>query len=394
MDLRKEHLVIFLILVTEVMGFSLVLPFLPLYAQELGASPLVVGLIFTSFSFFQLISAPIMGRLSDHYGRKPLLMISQFSTFIGFMILGFADTLALIFLSRIVDGMFGSNFTISQAYLSDISSKKDRSKAFGIAGAAFGFGFLVGPGIGGYLAQFSYSLPSFLAAGVSLLTVLMTLVLLPETVKDRKPFRLDIKIFDTDQFRRYLSDREISSRLLPYFSFILAHVVFVSMMALFAERQLGLGPAFIGYLLMYVGINAIILRGVVLPKLIDICGEKRLRNIAVTSTIIGLIATAFVTEFWMLLVTMTLFSFGAGTTRPLLAGEISRQVSGKEQGALLGVSDSMGSFAQIIGPLVGGFMMTYFFPGSMALVAAAVMVAGFVIIIRRWEAAEGKRFPC
>jgi DHA1 family tetracycline resistance protein-like MFS transporter len=278
--------------------------------------------------------------------------------------------------------MFGSNFTIAQAYLSDISSKKDRSKAFGVAGAAFGVGFLIGPGIGGYLAQFSFSLPSFAAAGVSLLTVFLTLFLLPETVKRRKRGKIELKILDFSQFRRYFSDSNISPRLLSYFTFILAHVIFVSMMALYSEKQLGLGPASIGFLLTYVGLNAIILRGVLLPRLIDICGERLLRYIAIGSLIIGLVATAFITEYWMFIVTITLFSFGAGTARPLLAGEISRQASENEQGALMGVSDSMGSLGQIIGPIIGGLMVTYFFPGSMALAAAAVVVAGLVIMIR------------
>ena len=380
--MKKEYFVIFLILVTEVLGFSLVLPFLPLYAQDLGASPLIVGLIFTSFSIFQLISAPILGRLSDIYGRRPLLVISQLSTFVGFMVLGFANTLALIFISRIIDGMFGSNFTVAQAYLSDISSKKDRSKAFGIAGAAFGVGFLIGPGIGGYLAQFDYSIPSFAAAGISLVTIAMTLFLLPETVKKKKDVKFDVKIIDFSAMKRFLTDPKISPKLGTYFTFILSHMIFVSMMALFAERQIGLGPAEIGFLLMYVGLNAIIIRGILLPKLIDFCGEYRLQFIAVISLIIGLGAMAFVTDFWMLIITTTLFSFGAGTARPILVGEISRQAKEDEQGALLGVSDSMGSFGQIIGPLIGGFMVDVFFPGSMALAAALVMVVGLLLMLR------------
>ncbi len=380
--MKKEYFVIFVILVTEVLGFSLVLPFLPLYAQDLGASPLIVGLIFTSFSVFQLISAPILGRLSDIYGRRPLLVISQLSTFLGFMVLGFANTLALIFLSRIIDGMFGSNFTVAQAYLSDISSKKDRSKAFGIAGAAFGVGFLIGPGIGGYLAQFDYSIPSFAAAGISLITIALTVLFLPETVKRKKDVKMNVKIIDFSAMRRFLTDPAISPRLGTYFMFILSHMIFVSMMALFAERQVGIGPAEIGFLLMYVGFNSIIIRGVLLPKLIDFCGEHKLQFIAVVSLIIGLVGMAFVSEVWMLIITTTLFSFGAGTARPILVGEISRQAKEDEQGALLGVSDSLGSFGQIIGPLVGGFMMDVFFPGSMALAAALVMFVGLLLMLR------------
>jgi DHA1 family tetracycline resistance protein-like MFS transporter len=382
MELRKEHYIILLIMITEVLGFSLILPFLPLFAQELGANPLVVGLIFTSFSVFQLFSAPIMGRLSDRYGRRPMLVISQFSTFVGFLVLGFANTLALIFLSRIIDGLFGSNFTIAQAYMSDISSKKDRSKIFGLTGAAFGVGFLIGPAFGGYLAQFSYSLPGFVAAAISLVTIALTIFLLPETVKKRKDAKMDFKIIDFSQFKRYLSEKKTGSRLWPYFTFVLSHMIFVSMLALFGQKQLGIGAAEIGFLLTYVGMTAIIIRGGLLPRLIDRCGEKKLQYIAMTSMIIGLVLMAFITEFWMLFVTITLFSFGAGTTRPLLTGEISRQVSEQEQGAILGVSDSLGSFAMILGPLIGGAMIMYLFPGSMALAAAAVMIIGLAIMIR------------
>ena len=136
MKLKKEVLIILLIQITEVLGFSLILPFLPYLAQDLGATPFTVGLILTSFSLLQLVSAPIMGRLSDRFGRKPLLLVSQLATALSFFILAFAKSLPLIFLSRFVDGAFGSNFTIGQAVLSDLSTKKDRSLIFGIGGMA------------------------------------------------------------------------------------------------------------------------------------------------------------------------------------------------------------------------------------------------------------------
>ncbi|MFH2118223.1 MAG: MFS transporter, partial [Candidatus Paceibacterota bacterium] len=173
-DFDRRLGIIFAIQVTEVLGFSLILPFLPFYALEYGATPFTVGMILTVFSLFQFISAPIMGSLSDTYGRRPLLLLSQFSTFVGFLVLGFANTLWLIFLSRAIDGLLGSNFTIAQAYISDITSTKNRSKAFGLSGAAFGFGFLIGPAIGGYLSRFGYSVPAYLAAGISLLSILLT----------------------------------------------------------------------------------------------------------------------------------------------------------------------------------------------------------------------------
>ena len=145
MKLNRKHITILLIQLTEVLGFSLILPFLPLLAQKLGATPLQIGLIATSFSLFQFVSAPIMGGLSDVYGRRPLLILSQFSTLISFLLLGMANALPLIYMSRIVDGLVGSNGTITQAYISDITSKEDRIKMFGIMGIACVLGFLVGP---------------------------------------------------------------------------------------------------------------------------------------------------------------------------------------------------------------------------------------------------------
>lgn len=182
MKLSKELLIILVIQITEVLGFSLILPFLPFYAQDLGASPLIIALVLSSFSLFQFISAPILGRLSDIYGRRPLLIASQISTFISFLILAKSTSLTMIFLSRAVDGLLGSNFTIAQAYISDISTKKNRSKAFGISGIAFGIGFLIGPAIGGFLSKFGFSVPAFIASGISFLTILATFFFLPETV--------------------------------------------------------------------------------------------------------------------------------------------------------------------------------------------------------------------
>ncbi len=382
MDFKKEHLVIFLILVTEVLGFSLILPFLPLYAEQYGATPIVIGFLLTSFSFFQFISAPIMGKLSDHYGRRPLLMISQFSTFLGYMILGFSNAMWMIFLSRMVDGLFGSNFTIAQAYLSDISSEKDRSKAFGLIGAAFGTGFLIGPAIGGMLSKISYGLPAFIAAGFSLLTIILTYFILPETVKRQEHMKIDIKIFHLDDFKKYFANKGTSTALWEFFFFAMCHTIFVSQFALYAERQFGFDAEHIGYLLAYIGFVSVILRGALLSKLIDFFGERKLQFIGTVSAIAGNFISAFVTDWRLLLPAVTLFAFGMGTIRPVLTGAISRSVSPKEQGAIMGLTGSLTSLSQIIAPLIGGVLINYFFPGSVALAAALTMTIGLILMIR------------
>lgn len=382
MKFNRQYAIIFVILVTEVLGFSLILPFLPFYAQEFGASPLVIGLILTSFSFFQFLSAPIMGRLSDHYGRRPMLILSQLSTFVSFMILGFANSLWMIFLSRIVDGLIGSNYTIAQAYLSDISSKRDRTKVFGLSGAAFGVGFLIGPGIGGFLSQFGFSIPAFLAAGVSGITILITSLFLPETVQRKKDLKFNIKIFHFGDFKKFFSNPKLSSKFWRWTMFILAHVIWVSVFALFAERQLGFDAIDVGYYLAYIGFISIILRGFALPKMIDRFGEHKLQYVGFISVVFAMILSAFITNWEMALVVATLFPFGSGLLRPLLLGDISRSVSSKKQGSVMGIANSLGSIAQIIGPLIGGFMINYFFPGSIGLLGALIVSVGLLLMIK------------
>ncbi|MBN2421713.1 MFS transporter [Candidatus Woesearchaeota archaeon] len=391
MDYKKEYFTIFTIMVTEVLGFSLILPFLPFYAQDLGASPFVVGLLLTCFSFFQFLSAPIMGRLSDHYGRKPLLFFSQLSTFISFLVLGFSNSLWMIFLSRIIDGLLGSNFTIAQAYLSDISSKKNRSKAFGLSGAAFGIGFLIGPATGGFLSQYGYGVPAFIAAGMSFITILTTIFLLPETVKRKKDVKINLKIFHFNDFKKYFSNKKISPKLGTFFSYILTHVIWVSLSALYAERQLGFNAQDMGFYLTYVGLISVILRGFLLGRLIDFFGEKKLQFFGAASMILGLLAASIIKEPWMFLVVMTFFASGSGLLRPLLIGSVSRLGSEKEQGALMGVTNSLGSLAQIFGPMIGGAVINYLFPGCLGLVAGFVMVIGLVMMAREEKRKNNKR---
>ncbi|MBD3203625.1 MFS transporter [Candidatus Woesearchaeota archaeon] len=383
MEYKKEYITIFVIMITEVLGFSLILPFLPYYVENFGASPLTYGLILASFSFLQLISSPIMGKLSDHYGRRPMLFFSQLSTFISFIILGLANSLLMVFLSRIVDGLLGSNMTLAQAYISDISTKENRSRAFGLVGVAFGIGFLIGPAIGGTLARIDYSIPSFIAAGFSFITIITTYFFLPETVKRKKDIKFDFKkAFHINEFKKYFHNKKISSKLFQFFSYTLTHSIYVTAFAYFASLMFGFKENNIGYLLTYIGFLSIILRGVLLGKLIDIFGEFRLRYAGVFSIFIGMVMLSFLQNIIFFYIAMTLFAVGSGLSMPLLAGEISRNVSEKEQGAISGVRSSLRSISQIIGPLIGNAMINYFYPGSLGIAAGAVISVAIILMIK------------
>ncbi|PIS09709.1 hypothetical protein COT75_00785 [Candidatus Beckwithbacteria bacterium CG10_big_fil_rev_8_21_14_0_10_34_10] len=382
MKLDKRFIIIFIILVTEVLGFSLVLPFLPFMAQDLGASPFQVGLILSVFSVFQFVSAPIMGKLSDSYGRRPLLLFSQLSTFIGFIILGFSKSLWMIILSRIVDGLLGSNFSIAQAYLSDISSKKNRSKTFGLSGAAFGFGFMIGPAIGGLLSRFGYGLPSFVAALMALITILTTFFFLPETIKRKRKMNLKIEILKFSDFKSYLLDSKVAGKLRLFFSYVLSHAIWVSSFAMFAERQLGFNAVQVGYLLTFIGLVSIILRGFLLGKIIDLIGERNSQITGLAMVVLSMLGVSFAKDFYSALFFIGFFALGSGLLRPLLMASISKSVSPKKQGEVMGFTNSLGSLSQIIGPLLGGYLIANFFPGSLGLAAGLVMIIGILTTLK------------
>lgn len=378
---RREHTIISMIKITEVLGFSLILPFLPFYAQNLGASPLQVGLVLMTFSLFQFISAPIMGRLSDAYGRRPLLILSQLSTLIGFIVLGFANSLWMLFLSRIIDGLLGSNFTIAQAYLSDITPKEDLTRIFSLTGIAFSIGFFIGPALGGYLSQFSYALPSFLAAGMAGLTIITTYLYLPETVTKTTNFTWSWEIFKFKQFKLLKAESRISLPLWEFFFYVLTHGLWASSFALYAERQFNFGAKDIGFIFAVIGAVSIFIKVLILPKLLNTIDEDKLRIIGAAAIILALVFTPWMITTYSITVATVLFSFGASLLRPSLTSHISRQAPANKQGEVMGIIDSLGSIAQIIGPLAGGFLIQNFFPGSLGLTAAATMAIGLILLI-------------
>lgn len=384
-------------MVTEVLGFSLILPFLPLYAQDLGADPFTIGMIVASFSFFQFFSAPVMGKLSDYFGRKPLLIISQISTFASFVILGFANSLWMIFLSRIIDGLIGSNQTIAQAYLSDISSKENRSKAFGISGMAFGLAFLFGPAIGGFLSQFGYAVPAFAAAGISMITILATVLFLPETRKTGKTQiseKPSINIINSQDFIKYFSNPKTRVLLIAFGAYVLSLFVFTTNLSLFCERRLGYGASQVGFLLAYVGVINLVLRSPILGKLIDWIGEQRLMIGGVVSMAAGLFLMGIVKSESVFYLVFTLFAVGSAFSRPLITGELSRRVSDDEQGAISGITGSLGSLARIFAPLIGGYVLGNFFAGSLPITSSIFMIMGLLSVIVNCIWARSSEMEC
>lgn len=374
---------ILLIVVTEALGYALILPFFPYLAEDLGASPLLIGLILSSFSFFQLLSSPVFGKLSDRYGRKPILIFSQFTTFLGFFILGIANSVWLLFLSRMVDGLFGSNRTVCQAYLTDISDEKNRSKVFALEGMAISVGILVGPALGGILAKWGYSVPAFLAAGICVFTILLVIFVVPESLKN-KDSEIKIsasEIFPFREIGNYLRMEETRLLLAQMAFFALSFFAFTSTISLYTRRQLGLDTAELGIALLYLMVLRIGFQAALIRKLIQY-GETKLKMIGIILIISGFSGLLFVNSVLTYILSLTLIAIGSALTNPIILSDLSKAVSEKEKGRIMGITNSLDSFAQIVSPIIGGFILETMIPGVLGIATALFMVPALLIQLR------------
>jgi multidrug resistance protein len=385
--MRKSPLLpIFLIVAVDVLGLTLILPLLPFYAERFGASPFVVGLLVTTYALFQLVAGPFLGQISDRIGRRPVLLLSQLGTFVGFIILALSQQLWMIFLSRIIDGATAGNLSIAQAYIADVTAPQNRAKAFGIIGVAFGIGFLIGPAISGYLSQFGYQYPVYAAAGLSLTSVLATYFFLPETERHASPEAEGRRpgILQWSQYRKYFKQKELGSLLYQFFLFGLCFSIFVSGFALFSERRftfhgVPFGPKQVGYLYAYSGFLGLILQGGLIGRLVKRFGEQKLIVSGFFSIFVGYLLLGIAPQWIFLLGLSIISSYGTGVLRPTLTSLITQTVGKQHQGLVLGMTQSLMSVAQILAPLLSGFLIDESFLTGWAWCAAFVGLIGFFL---------------
>ncbi len=393
---RSPLLPIFLIVMVDVLGLTIILPLLPFYAERLGASPTVVGLLVSTYAACQLIAGPVLGQMSDRVGRRPLLLVSQMGTFIGFLILawaGSAGMLWLVFLSRIIDGLTAGNLSLAQAYISDVTVPEERAKSFGVIGVAFGIGFLIGPAITGFLSTFGYEYPIFAAAALSATSILSTYFLLPAApvVPDAErrggpapPAGRRLRVLDWGNYATYFKRPVLAELLWQFFSFAFAFAIFMSGFALFAERRYtwnghAFGVKEVGFVFAYVGFLGIILQGGLIGRLVRRFGEEKLVSAGFLSATAGFALLGFTYRLPGLLVASSIASFGTGILRPALTSLITQRAGRDEQGVVLGLTQSLMSVAQIVAPVIAGYLIDRQLLTTWALVGAAVSGAGILI---------------
>lgn len=356
MKSNKGLMTIFLIVFVDLLGFGIVLPLLPYIAEKYEATPLTIGILGATYSFFQLVSGPILGRLSDRYGRKKLLAISQFGSAIGYLLLGMAHNLPLLFLARVIDGITGGNISIAQAYIADVTTKENRAKGMGIIGAAFGLGFIFGPAIGGFLAKYDYSYPGYFAMVVSLITVFLTMYTLPETVNSEERVKSVKAKITFQQFWKVATSSNIEYLIIVFFLLNSAFSLMQGTFALWTQKRFHFGPEQNGYIFAFIGIVSVIAQLKLLPLLVKKFHERVLLNYSTIFFGLGFFLIPFVPNPWYLLATQSFIIFGNAMANPAIQALASENVPKEEYGETLGFLQSAGSLGRIVGPVLGGYL--------------------------------------
>jgi len=384
---RRDLLAIFLIVVVDVLGLTIVIPLLPFYAQSFGATPMDVGFLISLFAICQFVSGPILGGLSDQYGRRPLLILSQIGTLIGFLVLAWAQAYWMILLSRIIDGVTAGNLSIAQAYISDVTEPKDRAKSFALIGIAFGLGFLIGPAFGGLLATHGYQTPIFASAILSLISILASVFFLREPLRRRSltdTSERRLSVFDLKVYAPFFKNETLSKTLLQFFFFSFSFALFTSGFALFAERRLtwdghSYGPKEVGLIFAYSGFLGIFIQGGLVARLVKKFGENKVSQMGFVGASLGYLVLAFTFGLPALLLSATISAFGNGVLRPALTSLISHQADQRQQGLVMGLSQSLNSLAQIVAPLMTGLLIRYEWLSSWSLTAGLFTLAGLLL---------------
>jgi len=351
--MKKSPLtIIFFTVFIDLIGFGIILPLLPFYAQSLGANAFHVGLLSTSFSLMQLMFAPVWGRLSDRVGRRPVLLLGLSGSCISYLVFGLAHSLPLLFISRVCAGIAGGTISTAQAYIADCTSADNRAKGMGLIGAAYGLGFIFGPAIGGILSRHGFSTPAFFASALAFVNFSAALWLLPESLTpESRPARAGLS---WTRLTKGLQHPELGIFLVLFFISTFAFANLEATFALMTSRKFGFDAHQNGYLFAYVGVLITLMQGGLIGRLVKQFGERRLISAGLFCMTFGLGLLPYSPSLTALLLVLILVTFGNGATNPSITSLIS-QISGPEdQGGVLGVAQSTASLGRILGPMWGG----------------------------------------
>lgn len=388
--------IIFLIVFVDLMGFGIIIPLLPFYVHMPQNRPFQVTLLFSVYSICQFIGAPVLGVMSDRWGRKPVLAFSQFGSAVGYVLLGLATQfpwhhestlLTLVYISRIIDGFTGGNISTAQAYVSDVTTHENRAKGMGLLGAAFGIGFSAGPFLGGVLGSIHVSIPAYVAGGFSLAAAILTLMRLPESRK-HKPADVEVWLHPS-RFKPIFSRPILTQLLLISFCLMAAFVMMESTIGLYLNKLFGWNERGVGWYFAFIGVIIAIVQGGLIGRLVKAAGDwpwAILGPVLVCIGMLGYLSTAWLALLSVLMLAGAINAIGRSFQQPTVSSLISKFSDPRDQGVVFGLYQGLGSLARVIGPVIAGAvyrpMLRYTGP---FLVSAfiALLMGVWMIVLRR-----------
>lgn len=379
---RRASLTVFLTVLLDLIGFGMILPLLPFYAESLHASAAQVGLLFSSYSLTQLLFSPLLGRLSDRLGRRPVMLVSILGSAAAHLLFALSGSFAVLVLARSLAGVAASNYSIAQAYMADVSAPENRARAMGLIGAAFGIGFVLGPALSGVLSLMALgprAVP-LTAAGLSAVNFLIALVWLPESlpkeVRERSQARPWI---DPAGFVRMWHDAPVRGLMLLFFLVMFCFSLFEATLALYCQRRFAFDEHKTSFLFVFVGIVLAVVQGALLGRLIRRFGDRRLIAGGIALMAVGLVALPAYPSLLLLLACLLVLAVGSGVHNPSASGLLSRLTDAESQGSVIGLSRSFGALARTIGPVTGtwifgriGAPWPFWTAGALMLVALGI----------------------
>jgi DHA1 family tetracycline resistance protein-like MFS transporter len=377
--------ILLLIVFIDLVGFGIVIPLLPYYALHFHASPLEVTTMMACYSFAQFFASPFWGRLSDRFGRRPVLLVSLSCSVLSYLWLGMADALWMLFAARLLAGAGAGNISAAQAYITDVTAPENRAKGMGMIGAAFGLGFTLGPAIGGLLAgsdptAATLSRPAFAAAIMSAIALVLAVIFLKESLAPEnrntatRPGRLALA---QDAFGR----PKLRHLIILFFLTTTAFAGMESTFALWANSSFGWGPQQVGFLFFYIGIVLVVVQGGLVGRLSRSLGEARMALLGSVLLTLGLLGLPFSTSLVRVMADMALLAAGLGVLNPAVTSLVSRAAGADERGGILGVNQSGQSLARILGPLIAGSVYgavgrnAPYYVGAIIMAAVVAMAA-------------------
>jgi MFS transporter, DHA1 family, tetracycline resistance protein len=376
---RGSLLFIFIAVFVDLLGYGMILPLLPFYVQAQNGGGTLVGLVGALYAMAQFLAGPVLGGISDRYGRRPVLLGSIAGTGGAYLLLGSADTLWLLLLAVLLDGITGGNLATAQAYIVDRTPPEKRTGALGLVGAAFGLGFMLGPAFGGFLSRYGLSVPAFVAAGIAFGNVVFGFFALPESLAPEHRRKIVISFNPVRQLGALFAIAGIRSLILMVFLLNMAFAGLQNNFPLFSSTRFGWDAADNGYFFAFVGICAVITQGWLLGRLQPWFGEARLIIFGLAGAGLSLLLTAVVPRPWMLYPLVALLAVGIGLAIPALTSLISGQGAEYEQGTILSGTQAVLSLTMIFGPISAGLAFDYL--GIAAPYVLGALFAGIALIV-------------